>query len=75
MPDWLTSVLIAGAAIALVLWLLSRVGLLRVYLGIDDVPPPRRKVSRQRTIVACGATLVAVLVLLGLINYVFGTPS
>ena len=75
MPDWLMSVLIGGAALALILWLLSRVGLLRVYLGIDDVPAPPRKVPRQRTIVAWVATVLAVLVLLLLINYVFGAPG
>ena len=75
MPDWLMSVLIVGAAIALMLWLLSRVGLLRTYLEIDDVPAPRRKVSRQRTIVAWVATVVAVLMLIWLISYVFGAPS
>jgi hypothetical protein len=71
MPEWLIPVLIAGAAIALMLWLLSRVGLLGVYLGTDDVPPPRQKVSRRQTSLSWVATVLAVLVLLSLIYYVF----
>jgi hypothetical protein len=72
MPAQLLSVLIAGAAIALILWLLSRVGALGTYLGTEKVPAPARKVSRSRTIVAWVAMVLAALVLLWLINYVFG---
>ncbi len=81
MPDWLTSVVITVAALALIVWLVELVvpGWFRAWLSGESLPAtaPRRNVSRPRTVATWGAVVLAALVLVWLFTFVFSssTPS
>jgi hypothetical protein len=79
MPDWLTSALVAGAAIALMVWLMSLVGvspkqLLRALLGDLGTPStavtPKRTAARKPTIAIWVLLILAVVALVLLLRYV-----
>jgi hypothetical protein len=69
MHDW-TSALVAGVAIVVIIWLLSRVGLAGVFIGRRMNPPPRRTYARKRTIVTAVLAIVAGIVLVWLFTTV-----
>ena len=69
MPDW-ARLVVAGGAIAAMIWLLSRVGLAGVFLGLEGRPPTRRKVSGQRTIGTAVLAIAAVIILILLFSAV-----
>lgn len=79
MPDWLPSVVIVVAAIALMVWLVERVapGWFRAWLSGEPVPATalRRNVSGQRTITTLGTVVIVALVLVWLLYYVFSQTS
>src|SRR5829696_9123179 len=77
-PDWLPSVVIAGLAIALMLWIPERVapGLWRAWLTGTPLTTngPRRNLSRHRTLAAWIRVVVAVLGVVWLVYYVLSQP-
>jgi hypothetical protein len=72
--DWLPSLVVAAAAIGLIVWLVERVapGSFQAWLAGSPLPiPPRRTVSRQRRLMTLIALVLALVVLVSVLYYVF----
>ena len=75
MPAWVTPLVIAVAAIVVIVLLTERVAPGWWLPGWSAKTAPRRKPSAKRTLVTLFALVLAVLVLIAILYYVFTLPD